>query len=55
MSLARVRARGARRWRPVDARPGEGWEVLPRLRWVVLGGAVALVTLVATIVVAVHG
>ncbi|MCF2528153.1 hypothetical protein [Yinghuangia soli] len=48
------RARGyAQRWRPVAERPGEGWEVLPPLRWVVLGGATALVLLALMIAVAV--
>ena len=45
----------SRWWRPVDTRPGDGWEVLPRLRWVVLGSVVALVVLVLTIAVAVGG
>jgi hypothetical protein len=44
-----------RRWRPVDARPGEGWEILPPLRWVLLGGAAALVLLVACVVAALTG
>lgn len=47
-----VRA-ATRRWRPVDSRPGEGWEVLPRLRWVVLGIVLALIVLGLTIAVAV--
>ncbi|HSA51189.1 MAG TPA: hypothetical protein VLH10_13940 [Yinghuangia sp.] len=44
--------RAARRWRPVDTRPGEGWEVLPRLRWVVFGILAAVVMLGLTIAVA---
>ncbi|NUU23349.1 MAG: hypothetical protein HOV68_17835 [Streptomycetaceae bacterium] len=44
-----------RRWRPVQARPGEGWEILPPLRWVLLGGAAALVTLVVCVVAALAG
>ncbi|UGQ09411.1 hypothetical protein LO772_20990 [Yinghuangia sp. ASG 101] len=54
MGRAVIRAAG-RWWRPVDSRPGDGWEVLPRLRWVVVGIAVALVVLGLTIAMAVAG
>ncbi|MDI2128881.1 hypothetical protein [Yinghuangia seranimata] len=36
---------GDRAWRPVERRPGEGWEVLPRLKWVLVGGLAALLLL----------
>jgi hypothetical protein len=55
--VSRVRAaarfaRLERRWRPTRARPREGWEVLPPLRWVLLGGAAAVVLLVLSLAAA---
>lgn len=41
-----------RRWRPVAARPREGWEVLPPLRWVLVGVGVAVVLLVLSLAAA---
>lgn len=55
MSRARASARFARlerRWRPAAARPREGWEVLPPLRWVLLGAAAAVVLLVLSLAAA---
>lgn len=50
---ARLRVQGANRWRPVADRPREGWDVLPHLRWVVLGALAAAMLLALTIAVAV--